>query len=233
MYQEYNVICIFTKWMQTWYVTCIHLCWIKFVWVWVWVYWLVACSVANDHYLYQWWFIVHGILGTSEHRHDNKSKTVFVPEGADDLLRGSTYATNTMKLFIVQKKVIRMICGIKRRESTETAFRDLEIMKFPDINMFLIGRFMFRFHRGEVPDMFSDFCRNAEISDYFARQRQLFHVPREGSNLGKFSILHCGAIVWNLILKLDINLNSTQLNWKYVYWCHHVIWHTMTYCGCA
>ena len=75
---------------------------------------------------------------------------------------GSTYTTHTMKLFIVQKKVIRIIYGIKRRESTETAFTDLEIMKFPDINIFLIGRFMFRLRRGEVPDMFPDFfIRNA------------------------------------------------------------------------
>ena len=124
---------------------------------------------------------------------------------------GSTYTTHTMKLFIVQKKVIRIIYGIKRRESTETAFTDLKIMKFPDINMFLIGRFMFRLRRGEVPDMFSDFfIRNAEIHDYSTRQRQHFHVPSERSNLGKFSIRYRGTIVWNLILKLDINPDTSE-----------------------
>ena len=57
---------------------------------------------------------------------------------------------------------------------------DLEIMKFPDINMFLIGRFMFRLRRGEVADMFSDFfIRNAEVYDFSTSQRQHFHVPSE------------------------------------------------------
>ena len=35
IYQEYNMTCIFAKPMQTWYDTCIYLCWIYFVWVWV------------------------------------------------------------------------------------------------------------------------------------------------------------------------------------------------------
>ena len=148
-----------------------------------------------------------------------------------------------MKLFIVQKKVIRVICGTKRRESTETAFTDLEIMTFSEISMFLIGRFMFRLHRGrsqicslislfemrrfmiiphananismfpvnEAPDMFSDFfMRNAEIHDYSTRQRQHSHVPSERSNLGNFGIRYRRAIVWNFILKLDINPNTTE-----------------------
>ena len=88
---------------------------------------------------------------------------------------------------------------------------DLEIMKFPDINMFLIGIFMFRLHRGVVPDMFSDFfIRNAEIHDYSTRQRQHFHVPSERSNLGKFIIRYPGAIVWKLNLKLDINPDASE-----------------------
>ena len=84
-------------------------------------------------------------------------------------------------------------------------------MKFPDINMFLIGRFMFRLRMGEVPDMLSNlFSRNAEIHDYSARLHQHFHVPSERSNLGKFSIRNRGAIVWNLILKLDINPDTSE-----------------------
>ena len=119
------------------------------------------------------------------------------------------------KLFIVQQKVIRVIYGIKRRGSTETAFTDLRIMKFPDINMFLIGRLMFRLRRGGggggVPDMFSDFSiRNAEILDYSTRQRQHFHVPSERSNLRKSNIRYRGAIVWNLIMRLDINPDTSE-----------------------
>ena len=59
--------------------------------------------------------------------------------------------------------------------------------------------------------MFSDFfIRNAEIHDYSTRQDQHSHVPSERSNLGKFSICYRGAIVWNLILKLDINPDTSE-----------------------
>ena len=46
IHQEYNVICIFAKRMQTWYNTCIYLCWINFVWVWVWV-WMYFVNVSH------------------------------------------------------------------------------------------------------------------------------------------------------------------------------------------
>ena len=54
----------------------------------------------------------------------------------------------------------------------------LEIIKIPDTNLFLIR--YFPPPQGEVHDIFSDSCiRDAQIRDYFTRQRQHFHVPSE------------------------------------------------------
>ena len=52
---------------------------------------------------------------------------------------GATYATNLQKLVMQQKKIIRIIAGMKHREPTANAFRDLRIIKFLDVNKMLIG----------------------------------------------------------------------------------------------
>ena len=93
-----------------------------------------------------------------------------------------------MKLFIVQKKVIRIIYGIKRRESTETAFTDLKIMKFPDINMFLIGRFMFRSAGGR-----SQIC---SLISWFEKRRFMI-IQHANANISMFPVNE--AISGNLV----------------------------------
>lgn len=124
---------------------------------------------------------------------------------------GSTYASTTDKLFILQKKALRIINGLKRRDCLDTVFPKLGILKFTDINLYLICRFMFRLYRGEVPDIFTDlFVTNMDIHEHNTRQCHHFHVFGEKSNLGKFSIRYRGMIAWNSILNLEINPDTSE-----------------------
>ena len=124
---------------------------------------------------------------------------------------GSTYATHITTLYLIQKKALRNMCGVNRRESTDPLFSKLEIMKFPDLNLLLTSRFMFRLNRGDVPDIFSNFFTcNTDVHGYSTRQQHHLHVPCERSKLRQFSIRYRGAIVWNSILKLDINPDTSE-----------------------
>ena len=67
---------------------------------------------------------------------------------------GATYVTNLMKLEKLQNKVHRIICNIKRRDSIVHMYKELGVIKFKDINKYLIGRFMFRFCNANVPVLF-------------------------------------------------------------------------------
>ena len=103
------------------------------------------------------------------------------------------------------------MCGVNRRESTDPLFSKLEIMKFPNLNLLLASRFMFQLNRGEDPDIFSNFfTRNTDVHGYSTHQHHHLHVPCERSKLRQFSIRYRGAIVWNSILKFDINPDTSE-----------------------
>ena len=124
---------------------------------------------------------------------------------------GCTYYSNLKQLFILQKKALRIMCGKSRRESTENIFSDLKILKFTDINTYLTGRFMYKFYKKNVPEIFTSFFQcNSSVHGYSTRQREYLHAPPVKSNLSQFSIRYRGVVVWNAILKSKINPDVSE-----------------------
>ena len=123
---------------------------------------------------------------------------------------GGTYYTNLKQLFVLQKKALRIMCGKRKRDSTENIFSELKILKFTDINAYLTGRFMYKCYTENVPGIFSDFFQcNSAVHGYSTRQSEHLHVPLERSNLSQFCIRYRGVVVWNAILKSKINPDNS------------------------
>ena len=127
---------------------------------------------------------------------------------------GCTYQTNLKQLVVQQKRIIRVIAGMKYRDPTESAFKDLNVIKFLDINKYLIARFMFQYHHSKLPDIFSDyFQRIANIHEYDNRQcTGLYAVPMK-TDLGLTCISHRGPVIWNEILE-KINPDTSEVSFK-------------------
>ena len=67
---------------------------------------------------------------------------------------------------------------MKPRDSCEPMYSALGIMIFSDVSVYLISKFMFRFCKGDVPEIFRAYFRfNSEIHNYFTRQCDYLHVP--------------------------------------------------------
>ena len=64
---------------------------------------------------------------------------------------GATYASNLRNLVLLQKRCVRIICNEHTREHTEHIFKELGFLKFEDINKYMIGRFMHRWHNRKLP----------------------------------------------------------------------------------
>ena len=59
-------------------------------------------------------------------------------------------------------------------------------MKFHDMNKYLIGRFMFKYHTGNIPNIFVTFFQeNREIHDHNTRAACHLHIPAVRSDFGK------------------------------------------------
>ena len=124
---------------------------------------------------------------------------------------GCTYKTNLQRLVILQNRIVRIISQTKSRESSQPLYRQLGIIKFMDLNRYLIARFMFRHAATRVPDSFTSlFHRNNEYHNHETRTADHFHIPAVASNLGKTGIRYRGAIIWNAMLSNDISADVSE-----------------------
>ena len=114
---------------------------------------------------------------------------------------GNIYQSNLKHLCVLQNKIVRIIAGVKPRESTGPLYDSLGIMKLTDLNKYLIARFMFRYCTNMVPKLFSSyFLRNYNVSSYDLRSANCFHLPLVATDLGKNGIRYRGPIVFNKLL---------------------------------
>ena len=114
---------------------------------------------------------------------------------------GNIYQSNLKHLCVLQYKIVRIIAGVKPRESTGPLYDSLGIMKLTDLNKYLIARFMFRYCTNMVPKLFSSyFLRNYNVSSYNLRSANSFHLPLVATDLGKNGIRYRGPIVFNKLL---------------------------------
>ena len=124
---------------------------------------------------------------------------------------GSTYKSNLSKLCVLQNKIVRIISHAKPRQSAQPLYHHLGIMPLLHINKYVIGRFMYRYCTGRVPDIYSDFFKkNSEFYEYETRSADLFHIPPVSLDLGKTGIRYLGVIIWNSILKNGVNSEISE-----------------------
>ena len=60
---------------------------------------------------------------------------------------GSTYKTNLKRLAILQNKALHIISYMIPKSSAEPLYREFNVMKFDNINTYLIGNFMYRYSK--------------------------------------------------------------------------------------
>ena len=69
---------------------------------------------------------------------------------------GSTYQSNLNQIIVLQKKIIRIISKVSFDAHTGVLFKEQEILKFSDIYLYQIGKFMYLFKRSLLPNYFCD-----------------------------------------------------------------------------
>jgi hypothetical protein len=115
---------------------------------------------------------------------------------------GNTYKSNILPSTLLQKKAIRIITFSPPRTHSSPLFKELNLLKFPDIVHYLTVLFMYQFHHGTLPLIFSDFFKKVvNVHNYNTRlSSELSYVlPKIRTNYGIFNIRYCGPHLWNSI----------------------------------
>ena len=124
---------------------------------------------------------------------------------------GNANKTSLNRITILQKKIVRIICHEKHRAHTEQLFNKLGVIKFIDLNKYLIARFMFRWYRNETPTIFDNyFDLNRDVHSYSTRQAELLHIPHVRTNMAKLGLRYYGAVIWNKILRLGFSVDTSE-----------------------
>ena len=130
---------------------------------------------------------------------------------------GSTSDRNLNRLFVLQKKAIRIICQVNRYCHSSPLFKELKILNIWQINKYLIGQFMYRFYHIILPPLFNRyFTRIHDIHDYNTRQASLYYaIPTNRTGYFQKSIRFRGPSIWNEIMKKNVSPDTSIWTFKF------------------
>ena len=121
---------------------------------------------------------------------------------------GATYVSNLKKLMKLQNRIVRVFSNAKYRESADPLYKTLGIMKFVDINKYLIAHFMFRYCNKKLFNSYFEY--NSHYHNYNTRSAQHFHTPQIQTDLAETAIKYRGAIIRNAILNYGIYPDTSE-----------------------
>ena len=124
---------------------------------------------------------------------------------------GNTCITYLKKIHVLQKRIVRVLAGVKPREHSEPLFKKLNLLSIFQINVYAIGKFMYQvFHCETLPIFISMFRINASVHGYSTRQANHFHLPKPKKELRKSSLCYRGAVIWNSIMSCEIRTHVSK-----------------------
>ena len=122
---------------------------------------------------------------------------------------GSTYATYSESLIVLQNRVVRIIKGVHPRTSTVNLMKELRILQLQKLYKVSVLMFMFKFVKGELPDLFSEMYNyQADFHEYNTRNTNQFRTPFCRLDVVKMQIRYKGAEIWDL-MKSSFNHNCS------------------------
>ena len=111
---------------------------------------------------------------------------------------GNTCATNIHCLVLLEKRVIRLICGAKRLDHTNLLFHNVYIPKIPDLVKLKTAIIMFKEYRYVLPMNVQKIFRIHE-SRYSSRHKCKFKQLYVHTNLINMCISVTGVKLWNTL----------------------------------
>ena len=116
---------------------------------------------------------------------------------------GGTNERNLNSIFILQKRIIRIIKSLPFRAHTSPYFEGLNILNIFQLCKYKVILFMFKYVKGLLPVIFKKyFVTNDDCHSYPTRIRNHLRPLRCRKSAGQKSMKYNGAILWNSITDL-------------------------------
>ena len=114
----------------------------------------------------------------------------------------STYPSRLKSLFMLQKKIVRIMTFAKYNEKSRPLFLSLKILNIYELNIYLIALFMYSYFDKNLPSYFNNYFKlNDAIHSQNTRTASKIFIDYKRTNYGKFSLKFRGAQIWNKLPK--------------------------------
>ena len=115
---------------------------------------------------------------------------------------GSTNDTIIHPLQVLQNRLIRIICHVKRNEhvTNNSLFQKLKILKIKDIYHLELAKFMYQYHNSKLPKVFDKYFTCANIvhkHDTKSASLSNYYLHSINTNSARRALSFSGAQVWN------------------------------------
>ena len=123
-----------------------------------------------------------------------------------NIVWSSTDATNLNRIFLLQKRVVRILTNSEYLAHTDTLFIQLKILVIYKLSALYICKFMFLYHHNMLPAWFNDlFVTNNQIHCHGTRSAYNYRSHTCRTSIKKFTILFLGPNIWN---SLPLNITT-------------------------
>ena len=115
-----------------------------------------------------------------------------------NIIWGNAPQTILWPIFRAQKRAIRIVENIRRRDSTKLAFKSLRILRLPEIYLFSVSIFVYKYKNGLLPSPFDSFyTTNSQIHNYPTRHAHQIRIPTAKTKMASTFVKKTGANIWN------------------------------------
>ncbi len=132
-------------------------------------------------------------------------------------LWGGTHLTYLKKLFILQKKAIRIINKTNYLHHTHSLFHDNAILKLADLYNLEVAKYLYRFSKKVLTKPLQKlFTTHSSLHNYNTRNRNNPCIPLNKSTSSIISIIQKGPIIWHKVPN-ELKKSRTISIFKYKY----------------
>ncbi len=125
-----------------------------------------------------------------------------------NLVWGRAANIHLSRLYLLQKRIIRIICNTHFLAHTEPLFKKCKVLNIYQLNKYVTGIFMYKFYKCLLPNIFDNmFVKQMEKHGYSTRQNQSYSLPFCKTQCKKNSLCYYGAYFWNEVRTM-INVDS-------------------------
>ena len=116
-----------------------------------------------------------------------------------NIVWGNCSSHSLQKLFLLQKRAIRVITNANYLAHSQPLFKKLKILNIYDINKVQIASFMFSYSKQLLPNYFDEYFEyNININKYNTRNANKMYVPFY-HNFSRTTVRFIGPQSWNLL----------------------------------